>query len=164
MLGSSPVESAKFGLASVQDFCLGGDLDQLPDIAADVMKKRYGWFENALARPFEQDRLGWPTNFRPSHLSGDSYLIPVASVLEAIAREACAFEKQKENDKVRSLERFYQEFQAATTSTMPPPPPPLSPPTVSPYAAILTYGDLSLSLVSCRLCKLIKLLITLKWD
>ena len=153
MIGSSPVESAKFGLASVHDFCLGGDLDQLPDIAADLMKKRYGWFDNTLVRPFEHDRLGWPTNFRPSHLSGDSYVIPVASVLEAIAREACIFEKQKENDKVRLLEKFYNEYQAATISTVLPPPlpsPPPPPPTASPYTAILTYGDLSLSLVSCR--------------
>ena len=156
MLGSSPVESAKFGLASVQDFCLGGDLDQLPDIAADVMKKRYGWFENALARPFEHDRLGWPTNFKPAHLSGDSYVVPVAMVLEAIAREACTFEKQKE--KIRSLEQFYKEYEAATTSTVPPPFPSPPPPTASPYAAILTYGDLSLSLVSCRQCKLKKII------
>ena len=156
MLGSSPVESAKFGLDSVQDFCLGGDLDQLPDIAADVMKKRFRWVDNVLARPFEHDRLGWPTNFKPAHLSGDSYVVPVAMVLEAIAREACTFEKQKE--KIRSLEQFYKEYEAATTSTVPPPFPSPSPLTASPYAAILTYGDLSLSLVSCRQCKMTKII------
>ena len=51
-----PIEATKFGLASVQDFCSGGDLDQLPDIAADVMKKRYQWFK--MFRPDPLSMIG----------------------------------------------------------------------------------------------------------
>ena len=147
-----PIDATKFGLASVQDFCSGGDLDQLPDIAADVIKKRYQWFENVQARPFEHDRLGWPTNFKPAHLSGDSYITPVASVLEAIVREACIFEK----DKAIRLERFLKDYQIAATTILSPPPTTYAPPPVYQQpAAILTYGDLSLSLVSCRITKVL---------
>ena len=140
----------------MQDYCRGGDLDQIGDISADVMKKRFGWRENILARPFEHDRLGWPTNFKPAHLSGDSYVVPLSVVLEAIVGDACAFEKQKEKQLV--LDRFLKDYHSAATSTSPSSPPPTTyapPPVYQQPAAILTYGDLSLSLVSCRITKVL---------
>jgi len=81
---------SKYGLDSIPEFCAGrGRLDQLRDLASDVLQRKIPHLRHDEAVVFQTGPRGFPSTITAGSRRGGGQTLSIDSILEEVVRAAC---------------------------------------------------------------------------